>query len=56
MLSDMPVYCVYQIPKVSGDGKVLLWDARDNDLSQPSRGAAVTELDVQLSDSEPLTP
>lgn len=23
---------------VSGDGKVLLWDARDNDLSQPSRG------------------
>lgn len=30
-----------KVPKVSGDGKVLLWDARDNDLSQPSRGAAV---------------
>lgn len=26
------------IATVSGDGKVLLWDARDNDLSQPSRG------------------
>ena len=24
--------------QVSGDGKVLLWDARESDLSMPSRG------------------
>uniref|UniRef100_A0A7S4VTD3 Uncharacterized protein n=1 Tax=Alexandrium monilatum TaxID=311494 RepID=A0A7S4VTD3_9DINO len=28
----------YLIATVSGDGKVLIWDARDNDLSYPSRG------------------
>jgi len=28
----------YLIATVSGDGKVLIWDARENDLSYPSRG------------------
>jgi WD40 repeat protein len=28
----------YLLATVSGDGKVLIWDARENDLSYPSRG------------------
>eukprot|EP00448_Togula_jolla_P009898 CAMPEP_0170602582 /NCGR_PEP_ID=MMETSP0224-20130122/18466_1 /TAXON_ID=285029 /ORGANISM="Togula jolla, Strain CCCM 725" /LENGTH=562 /DNA_ID=CAMNT_0010927427 /DNA_START=23 /DNA_END=1709 /DNA_ORIENTATION=+ len=28
----------YLVATVSGDGKVLIWDARENDLSYPSRG------------------
>eukprot|EP00747_Dinoflagellata_sp_TGD_P164436 gnl/TRDRNA2_/TRDRNA2_184374_c0_seq1.p1 gnl/TRDRNA2_/TRDRNA2_184374_c0~~gnl/TRDRNA2_/TRDRNA2_184374_c0_seq1.p1 ORF type:complete len:595 (+),score=111.72 gnl/TRDRNA2_/TRDRNA2_184374_c0_seq1:78-1862(+) len=28
----------YLVATVSGDGKVLIWDPRDNDLSYPSRG------------------
>eukprot|EP00928_Gymnodinium_smaydae_P070185 TRINITY_DN54095_c0_g1_i1.p1 TRINITY_DN54095_c0_g1~~TRINITY_DN54095_c0_g1_i1.p1 ORF type:complete len:593 (+),score=73.99 TRINITY_DN54095_c0_g1_i1:68-1780(+) len=31
----------YLLATVSGDGKVLIWDARENDLSYPSRGFAL---------------
>ena len=39
---ESPASPVLVASQVSGDGKVLLWDARDNDLSQPSRGTPWT--------------
>jgi len=38
----------YLLATVSGDGKVLIWDARENDLSYPSRGFTLTSSAKKL--------
>lgn len=38
----------FLLATVSGDGKVLIWDARENDLSYPTRGFTLTTAKKRL--------